>query len=259
MATRTRFERISFTASARPEAQDALRRLRHRYGSVPEGDADVLVAIGGDGLMLDALRRHMDDGVPVFGMNQGTVGFLMNDYAEDDLVDRLQASEAALIHPLRMRALTIHGAVEERLAINEVSLLRETHQTARLRILIDGAERMGEIACDGMIVATPAGSTAYNLSAHGPIIPLGSDLLALTPISVFRPRRWRGALLRRHARVRIEALEPKLRPVAASADNQEVRDIAAIDVEEARGKVMTMLFDRGRSLDERILTEQFAH
>lgn len=259
MTARQRFERIAFVASARPEAQDAARRLRHRFGAVPEHDADVLVAVGGDGLMLDALRRHMDDGVPVFGMNQGTVGFLMNDYSEDDLLDRLAASEAALLHPLRMRAVTIHGAVEERLAINEVSLLRETHQTARLRILIDGAERMPEIACDGLIVATPAGSTAYNLSAHGPIIPLGSDLLALTPISVFRPRRWRGALLRRTARVRVEALDPKLRPVAASADNQEVRDIAMVDIAEARGKVMTMLFDRGRSLDERILAEQFAH
>lgn len=259
MTQRRRYRSIAFTASARPEAQDALRRLRHRYGSAPEGEADAIVALGGDGHMLDTLRQRMHDGVPVFGMNQGTVGFLMNDYDEDDLPERLEKSEAVVIHPLRMRTQTIHGGVEERLAINEVSLLRETHQTARIAITVDGAERLAEIACDGVMVATPAGSTAYNLSAHGPIIPLGSDLLALTPISVFRPRRWRGALLRRTARVRFDVLEASRRPVAASADSQEVRDVASVEVVEDRSLAMTMLFDRGRSLDERILAEQFAH
>jgi NAD+ kinase len=256
---RRRFERIAFVASPRPEAVRAMQRLRHRYGATPESDADVIVALGGDGLMLETLRRHMDDGIPVFGLNQGTIGFLMNEYAEDGLQERIAQAKAAVIHPLRMSATTLDGGVLDRVAINEVSLLRQTHQTARLRISVDGAPRLEEIICDGALVATPAGSTAYNLSAHGPILPIGCGLLALTPISVFRPRRWRGALLRHSSQVRLEVLDPRLRPVAASADSQEVRDVAMVDIREDRSRSMVMLFDPDRSLDERMLAEQFAN
>lgn len=256
---RRRFERLAFVASPRPEARAAMLKMRHLYGSVPEGEADVIVALGGDGLMLETLRRHMDDKIPVFGLNQGTIGFLMNDYQEGDLPARIEAAKAAVIHPLCMTATTIDGAQHEKVAINEVSLLRQTHQTAKLRILVDGAERLSDMTCDGVLLATPAGSTAYNLSAHGPILPLGCGLLALTPISVFRPRRWRGALLRRESFVQFEVQDPQLRPVAASADSQEVRNVARIDIREDRSKTMLMLFDPHRSLDERMLAEQFAH
>jgi NAD+ kinase len=233
-------------------------RMRHIYGSVPEDQADVIVALGGDGLMLETLRRHMDDSIPVFGLNQGTIGFLMNEHRENDLSERIAAAKASVIHPLRMNTTTTNGSIMENVAINEVSLLRQTHQTARLRIFIDGAERLNEIICDGALLATPAGSTAYNLSAHGPILPLGCGLLALTPISVFRPRRWRGALLKRESSVRFEVLDADLRPVAASADSQEVRNVASVEVREDRSRSMVMLFDPERSLDERILAEQFA-
>lgn len=256
--TRRRMERIAFVCSARPEAREAMLQLRHRYGSVPEDSADVIVALGGDGLMLETLRRHMADGVPVFGLNRGTVGFLMNDYREDDLPARLSRARATVLHPLHMEAHRLDGSVVSCHAINEVSLLRETHQTARLSILVDGAERMADVTCDGLMVATPAGSTAYNLSAHGPILPIGCGLLALTPISVFRPRRWRGALLRQTSVIEILVADPKLRPVAASADNQEVREITRVTIREDRGKGMVMLFDHDRSLDERMLNEQFA-
>ncbi|MEN9856517.1 MAG: hypothetical protein RLZZ157_1643 [Pseudomonadota bacterium] len=256
---RRRFERLAFVASPRPEARAAMLKMHHLYGSVPEGEADVIVALGGDGLMLETLRRHMDDKIPVFGLNQGTIGFLMNDYQEGDLPARIEAAKAAVIHPLCMTATTIDGTRHEKVAINEVSLLRQTHQTAKLRILVDGAERLSDMTCDGVLLATPAGSTAYNLSAHGPILPLGCGLLALTPISVFRPRRWRGALLRRESFVQFEVQDPQLRPVAASADSQEVRNVARIDIREDRSKTMLMLFDPHRSLDERMLAEQFAH
>lgn len=255
---RRRFDRLAFVASPRPEARDAMLKLRHIYGSVPEDQAEVIVALGGDGLMLDTLRRHMDDSIPVFGLNQGTIGFLMNDLRDQDLPVRIAAAKASVIHPLRMSATCVDGTVHENVAINEVSLLRQTHQTARLRICVDGAERLSEIICDGALVATPAGSTAYNLSAHGPILPLGCGLLALTPISVFRPRRWRGALLRRESHVRFDILDPVLRPVAASADSQEVRNVAHIDIREDRSRSMVMLFDPDRCLDERMLAEQFA-
>jgi NAD+ kinase len=255
---RRRFDRIAFVASPRPEAREAMLKLRHMYGSVREEDAEVIVALGGDGLMLDTLRRHMNDSVPVFGLNQGTIGFLMNDYQENDLPERIAAAKASVIHPLRMTAISLDGSTHENVAINEVSLLRQTHQTAKLRILVDGAERLNEIICDGALLATPAGSTAYNLSAHGPILPLGCGLLALTPISVFRPRRWRGALLRRESVVRFEVYDPDLRPVAASADSQEVRNVVSVDVAEDRSRSMVMLFDPHRSLDERMLAEQFA-
>ena len=257
-SSRRSFTNIAFVASPRPEARAAMLRMKHIYGSVPESQADVIVALGGDGLMLETLRRHMNDSIPVFGLNQGTIGFLMNDYREDDLPDRIAAAKASVIHPLLMSATTLGGSCIDKVAINEVSLLRQTHQTARLRIFVDGSERLNEIICDGVLLATPAGSTAYNLSAHGPILPLGCGLLALTPISVFRPRRWRGALLKRECSVQIDILDPELRPVAASADSQEVRNVASLTIKEDRSRTMVMLFDSERSLDERMLTEQFA-
>jgi len=250
--------KIAFTSSARPEAQEALRRLRHIYGEAGEADADVIVALGGDGAVLDALRRRLTDKKPVYGMNRGTIGFLMNEYREEDLEARLERAEPVRIRPIVAHAVTTDGKEIVARAINEVSLLRQTAQTARLRILVDGAERIPELFCDGALVATPAGSTAYNLSAHGPILPIQARLLALTPISAFRPRRWRGALLPHSAKVRIDVLEAERRPVSAAADNQEIRNIRSVDVEEDSGVSLTMLFDEGHALDERILREQFS-
>ena len=218
----------------------------------------MIVALGGDGFMLETLHRTLPTAKAIYGMNRGSVGFLMNDYLEDGLLERIAAAERTAIHPLSMRATEIDGTVREALAINEVSLLRQTHQTAHLRIVIDGKERLKELACDGVLVATPAGSTAYNLSAHGPIIPLDAQVLALTPISAFRPRRWRGALLRHTAKVAIEVLEPVRRPVSAVADNYEVRNVVSVEVSEDRSTGMVMLFDAVRSLEERVLAEQFA-
>lgn len=249
--------RLHFSASPRPEAQEALRRLRHTYGEAGEQAADVVVALGGDGHMLDALRRRLGDGKPVYGMNRGTVGFLLNEYREEDLEARIAAAEPVGIRPLAMRAQTVSGRIEERRAINEVSLLRQTAQTARIRICVDERERLADLACDGVLVATPAGSTAYNLSAHGPILPISARLLALTPISPFRPRRWRGALLAHKAVVRFDVIDPELRPVSASADSLEVRDVASVHVTEDESAELTMLFDAGHALDERILREQF--
>ena len=250
--------KLAFTASDRPEAQAAKAALARRYGDCAPQDADVLVALGGDGFMLETLRRTIDRPRPVYGMNRGSVGFLMNDYVEADLLRRIDAAEHATIHPLVMATVGQDGRRQRAFAINEVSLLRQSHQTARLRIEIDGKVRMEELVCDGIMVATPAGSTAYNLSAHGPIIPIGAQALALTPISAFRPRRWRGALLAHKATVRILVLEADKRPVAAVADNLEVRDIAEVTIVEDRSIQFTMLFDAGRSLDERVLTEQFS-
>ncbi len=250
--------KLAFAASDRPEAQDALRRLQQRYGVVPENEADILVALGGDGFMLEALHRALPSSKPIYGMNCGSVGFLMNDFREEGLIERIAAAEKAVIHPLAMTAEDRDGKTWRAVAINEVSLLRQTHQTAKLRILIDGKERIKELACDGVLVATAAGSTAYNLSAHGPIIPLDARVLALTPISAFRPRRWRGALLRHTAKVRIEVLEADKRPVSAVADNYEVRNVVAVDVVEDRSIRLRMLFDAGRSLEERVLAEQFS-
>jgi NAD+ kinase len=249
--------RLHFTASPRPEALDALRRLRQRYGDVGEDKAEIIVALGGDGHMLATQRRRMTDRKPVYGMNRGTIGFLMNDFTEEGLLERLAQAETVRIRPLLMRAHTVSGVIEERRAINEVSLLRQTAQTARIRVSVDGKERMADLACDGVLVATPAGSTAYNLSAHGPILPIGARLLALTPISAFRPRSWRGALLPQNADVRFDVLEPILRPVSASADNLEVRDVTAVEVSEDN-LTLTMLFDEGFALDERVLREQFS-
>jgi NAD+ kinase len=249
--------RAHFTASERPAARLAFERLTRRYGQCPLEQADVVVPLGGDGWMLDTLRERFVDRLPVYGMHRGTVGFLMNEFIEDGLPERINAAVKVAIHPLEMRAQRITGETVQRLAINEVSLLRQTAQTAKLRVLVDGTLRLDELAADGALVSTAAGSTAYNLSAHGPILPLGSNLLALTPISPFRPRRWRGALLPSHARVEFEVIEPEHRPVAATADTQEVRDVVHVAVREDRSKPLTLLFDEGHALDERILQEQF--
>ncbi len=249
--------KLAFLAADRPEAKEARRALSARYGEVSEEAADVVVALGGDGFMLESLHRNLANRKPIYGMNRGSVGFLMNDYVEDGLPERIAAAERAVIHPLVMRTRDAAGAVHEALAINEVSLLRQTYQSAKLRILIDGTARLAELICDGALVSTPAGSTAYNLSAHGPIIPLDGEVLALTPISAFRPRRWRGALLSHKAKVRFEILEADKRPVSAVADNVEVRDVIQVDVAEDRSLSLTLLFDQGRSLEERVLAEQF--
>lgn len=251
--------RIAFVASPTPEAQKARARLIKRYGSVSPVRADVVVALGGDGLMLQTLHKFMQSGKPIYGMHRGTIGFLMNDFHEKDLLERLEAAEPTIIHPLVMRARDIAGRLHEHHAINEVSLFRQSHQAARLRILVDGKERLHELTADGVMVATPAGSTAYNLSAQGPIIPINAPLLALTPISPFRPRRWRGALLPDTARVRVEVMEPEKRPVAAVADHDEVRSVRAVDIRMDHRIAITMLFDPGHSLDERILREQFRY
>ena len=250
--------RLAFAASDRPEAQEAKAALIARYGQASAEDAQVIVALGGDGFMLETLHENLKNGRPIYGMNRGSVGFLMNEYSEDGLLERIAAAEQAVIHPLSMRAVDITGARHEALAINEVSLLRQTRQTAKLRISIDGKVRLAELSCDGALVATPAGSTAYNLSAHGPIIPLDAKVLALTPISAFRPRRWRGALLAHTATVTFEILEADKRPVSAVADNFEVRDVVEVQVAETRDVSLHMLFDAGRSLEERVLSEQFS-
>lgn len=250
--------RLHFCASPRADAQAAFERLTRRYGQSPTREADVIVPLGGDGWMLETLRDRFSDRLPVYGMHRGTIGFLMNEYAEDGLIERINSAVRAVIYPLEMRARRIDGTSELLLAINEVSLLRQTSQTAKLNILVDGRERLKELSADGVLVSTPAGSTAYNLSAHGPILPIGANLLALTPISPFRPRRWRGALLRHDARVEIVVKDAEQRRVAASADTQEVRDVERVSVREDRSKPLIMLFDEGQALDERILQEQFS-
>jgi NAD+ kinase len=250
--------RIHFLASQGELALEALARLGRRYGQVPVERADVIVALGGDGLMLATLQAAESGGLPVYGMNRGTVGFLMNNYAEEHLLERLESAEQAVIHPLRMRALTVRDETVEALAINEVSLIRAGPQAAKLRILIDGRERMSDLVCDGALVSTPAGSTAYNYSAHGPILPIKAEVLALTPMAAFRPRRWRGAILPREAHVTIEVLEPAKRPVAAAADSFEVRDCRRIEIVCVQSIEHRLLFDHGHGLEERLIREQFA-
>jgi NAD+ kinase len=247
---------LHFVAADAPDAQAALKALRERHEDAGAEAADIIVALGGDGFMLQTLHHFLSRKKPIYGMNLGSVGFLMNEYRQADLEQRLAAAEPALLHPLRMRTEGKRG-VTEALAFNEVSLLRQTRQAAKIRILVDEKPRIAELICDGVLVSTPAGSTAYNLSAHGPILPIDAALLALTPISAFRPRRWHGALLPHRARVRFEILEPEKRPVSAVADDLEARDVTAVDVAEDRSISMTMLFDAGHSLDERILAEQF--
>ncbi len=250
--------RLHFVASETPEAQKALARLRQLYGDIAPENADIIVALGGDGFMLQTLHGFLGRSKPIFGMNLGSVGFLMNEYREEDLQARLDAAEAAHIHPLRMSVQSPLGA-KTALAFNEVSLFRQTRQTAKLRITLDGKVRLDELSSDGILVATPAGSTAYNLSAHGPILPINAALLALTPLSPFRPRRWRGALLPHNTKIRFDILDAVKRPVSAVADNIEVRDVTSVDIAEDRAISTTMLFDQGHSLDERILAEQFVY
>ena len=250
--------RLAFVASDWPDAQTARARLAAIHGDPPEDEADVVVALGGDGFMLEVLHRSLAARRPIYGMNRGSVGFLMNDYSETGLQARIAAAEPATIHPLSMVALDAAGGEHRALAINDVSLLRATYQAAKLRILIDGRPRLEELICDGALVSTPAGSTAYNLSAHGPIIPINAQILALTPISAFRPRRWRGALLSHDAKVTFEILDSTKRPVSAVADNVEVRDVVKVEVTEDRSIALVLLFDAGRSLEERTLAEQFS-
>jgi len=249
--------RLAILAAQNEAARAAQEALAARYGAAPPERAEVVIALGGDGFMLETLHRFLGRGIPVYGMNRGSVGFLMNDYREEDLPARIAAAQAATLHPLRMRAEANGRDPVEALAINEVSLLRESRQIAKIRILVDGKERLRELMCDGILVSTPAGSTAYNLSAHGPIVPLGANLLPLTPISAFRPRRWRGALLPSDAEVVFEILERDKRPVAAVADYTEVRDVRRVEVREARDISLTLLFDPDHGLSERIIAEQF--
>lgn len=255
--TRTKFERIAFVASEGGEAEAARLALVARYGDVPPEKADAIVALGGDGLMLQTLHRFINAKVPIYGMNRGSVGFLMNDYSDADLHERLATADITRIHPLSMIAYERSGKVHKGLAINEVSLFRERHQAAKLEIAIDGKIRLEELICDGVLVATPAGSTAYNLSAHGPILPINAPLLALTPISPFRPRRWRGALVPNKAHITITVRESEKRPVSAVADHFETRDVVRVEIEKARNIELFMMFNPDHSLEERVLAEQF--
>jgi NAD+ kinase len=255
--TGQQFKQIAFVAAATPEAREACVRLESRYGNCDPAAADVIVALGGDGLMLQTLHKFMTSGKPIYGMHRGTVGFLMNDYSDENLRERLSAAHTTVIHPLLMRARDGQGRSHDHHAINEVSLFRQSAQAAHLRILIDGEERLAELIADGVLIATPAGSTAYNLSVQGPIIPINAPLLALTPISPFRPRRWRGALLPDKAKVTIEVQDAGKRPVAAVADHDEVRSVSSVNVCMDHDIAIDMLFDPGHNLDDRILREQF--
>jgi len=250
--------KFSFLAAQTEESQEALDKLSREYGQALPKDADILVALGGDGHMLETMHKFHDLEKPIFGMNMGSVGFLLNPFREENLPERLDAAQSVTLYPLRMTAKCVNGENHEAYAYNEVSFLRETRQTAKLKISIDGIERLEELVCDGAIVSTPAGSTAYNYSAHGQIIPLDASLLALTPISAFRPRRWRGALLPFRSKIRFDVKEPKKRPVSAVADYFEARDIKYATVELAKRRGVTLLFDPDHHLEERILKEQFA-
>ena len=254
---KTERSRIAFVAAETPEGKAACVKLTSRYGGCDPEEADIIVALGGDGFMLEMLHRHMSRHLPIYGMNRGSVGFLMNNFREDGLPRRVARSRAVVLHPLRMVARRVDGETIEALAINEVSLLRQTRQTAKLKISIDDVVRLDELICDGALVSTPAGSTAYNLSIGGPIIPLAANLLAITPMAAFRPRRWRGALLQHTARVKIEILEFEKRPVSAVADSTEVRDVREVEIVEDRSIALTLLFDPQHALEERVIKEQF--
>lgn len=255
--TGMKFNRIAFLASDSPEARKAVARLARRHGNADPDSTDIVVALGGDGHMLQTLHRFVSTGIPIYGMNRGTVGFLMNDYHDNHLLERLHAAELTVIRPLRMVASDESGKTHKAIAFNEVSMLRQRHQAAKLSIAVDGKPRLTELICDGLLVATPAGSTAYNLSAHGPILPINSQLLALTPISAFRPRGWRGAILPHQAKVTISVHEAAKRPVAAVADHVEVRHVREVEIAEDRKRSVKILFDPGHSLAERVLREQF--
>jgi NAD+ kinase len=249
--------RISFVSNNTQAADTAAQRFRSRYGEVDIDDADTVVALGGDGLMLQTLHRVMGREVPVYGMNFGTVGFMMNDFGEDGLIERIEAAQRTHIFPLAMTVVDASGRTQTALAINEVSLFRSSYQAAKLQILVDNDVRLDELICDGALLSTPAGSTAYNLSAHGPILPIEAHLLALTPISPFRPRRWRGAILSNRAVVTFITREADKRPVSAVADNVEFQNVREVTVREDRTHGVTLLFDPGTSLEERVLSEQF--
>lgn len=250
-------KKLAFVASRGPRAREAREDLVSRYGTVPEAEADVIVALGGDGFMLATLHRTQHLHAPVYGMNRGTVGFLMNEYHDDDLMARVEAAETALINPLSMKATRADGKIIEALAINEVSLLRAGPQAAKLRISVDGKVRMEELVCDGALLATPAGSTAYNYSAHGPILPIDADVLALTAIAPFRPRRWRGALIPVASHVRFDVLEPEKRPVMADADSRSVTNVISVEIVSEPKVVHRLMFDPGHGLEERLIREQF--
>ena len=249
--------KFHFIASENPEAKEALKVLIKRYNQTKLELSDVIIAIGGDGMLLKALRNSIEKNKPVFGLNKGNVGFLMNELSFDNLENRIHTARKVKMHPLFMSAHKINGNIFTELAVNEVSILRQTHQAAHLKITVDKKERLNELVCDGILVSTPIGSTAYNLSARGPIIPLNANILALTPISSFRPRRWRGALLPQRVKIRIEVLNFNTRPVSATADNVEARDIKYIEISTDKTKKLTILHDSNHSLDERIMKEQF--
>ncbi len=250
-------KKIAFVSSRSPDAEEARQLLSKKYSSVEPAEADIIVALGGDGYMLEAIHRNMSRDVPIYGMNRGTVGFLLNSYDEDNLLERLDNAKPEKLNPLHMRVTTDSGVQQEAYGFNEISLLRQTRQAANIQVSIDGRVRIETLMCDGCLVATPAGSTAYNLSAHGPILPIGSGVLALTPISAFRPRRWQGAVLRQEAKIHLTVLDHDKRPVSAVADAHEVRNVAEVDISVALEKEMTLLFDEGHNLEERILNEQF--
>ena len=255
-----KINKLSFLASDRNEAREALKVLVAKYGNCDAADADAIVALGGDGFMLNTLRRYrtlLTRGLPVYGMNKGTIGFLMNEYDDEALLERVNKAEIAKVSPLKMVAKAPGGVFEE-MAFNEVSLFRQTRQAAHIKIEVDGKTRLDRLIADGVLVATPAGSTAYNLSAHGPVLPLGSGILALTPISAFRPRRWRGALLKSQAKVTLENLDPKKRPLSATADDREIRNVTHVSIELDKETSIKLLFNADQALDEKILREQFA-
>tara|TARA_B100000459_G_scaffold140785_1_gene100099 strand:- start:25 stop:792 length:768 start_codon:yes stop_codon:yes gene_type:complete len=251
-------KKIHFVSSDNEAAKDAKDNLVEKYKDYSASEADVIVALGGDGLMLKTLHDNIEEAKPIFGINKGSVGFLMNDYNDDDLLERIESATLTKVYPLQMTVITEHDEISAK-AINEVSLLRQTYQAAKIKIKIDDKIRLEELICDGILLATPAGSTAYNLSAHGPILPITSNLLALTPISAFRPRRWKGALLPHDSIVEIEILEKNKRPVSAVADNLEIRDIESVKITEDRKTELFMLFDPETNLEEKILEEQFTY
>ncbi|MCK5297091.1 MAG: NAD kinase [Alphaproteobacteria bacterium] len=250
-------KKICFVASKEKTAQETLKLLQERYKYVPANEAEIIVALGGDGLMLETMHKNIVEKTPIYGMHHGTIGFLMNEYSEENILERLEQAEKVNLHPLRMNAITSKGERHEALAINEVSLLRQTHQTANIRISIDNIIRLEKLICDGVMLATPAGSTAYNLSAHGTILPIGSNVLALTPISAFRPRQWRGAILPHTTKVTFEIINNTKRPVSAVADFTEIRDVVCVQIYEDRNISIPILFDPEHNLEERILAEQF--
>lgn len=250
---------LAFISADSADAHDAAAQLAALYGQDHPDNADVIVALGGDGFMLQSLHTYMNTGKAIYGMNRGSVGFLMNEYHEQELLTRINAAEAEIIRPLEMDAVTMDGETVQALAINEVSLLRQSYQAAKIRVTVDDQVRLEELVCDGIMIATPAGSTAYNLSAQGPILPIDAPLLALTPVSAFRPRRWRGALLPNQATVRLDILESEKRPVNAVADHTEVKSVSSVTIRESRSSTAKILFDASHSWDERILAEQFRY